>query len=126
MKKLVYLASASRGDRACLHSLAMRISNEGFMVFAPCLGWHGTETEQVRSRILNSGLDVLRRCGIFVGFYEGVKTAGLWTEYDLSSKLNIPRCVFTQDMQLGASLTFPVISSFVDLKEWLHGLQKNS
>lgn len=94
--KRAYLASASKGDRDLLRQAAEHLTDAGYMVFAPCLGFCGEETTTLRPHIMDVCLSTLRRWAqILFVLDEGIPSEGCEIERKLAEEIGIPTARFT-------------------------------
>jgi hypothetical protein len=127
MRKLVYIASASKGDRLLLRDFVEVLKASGFFIFAPGLGFHGLEeTPEIRGRIMAVCSYAILHSGVFVAFYEGVGSEGTWDEYQMAQVYRIPRAVFVSGPWKFDAKDNTVFRMTVDLIGWLDELQKDT
>lgn len=89
--KRVYLASSSRGDKSKLVILANELARRGYFVFAPCLGFVGQETSQIRPLLLDIGISTLRKWATILIYYdEGIPSEGAEAEIEDARSNDIP------------------------------------
>ena len=125
MKKLLYLASASHGDREKLRELQLLLSTSSFMVYSPCLGFCGTESESLRSRIMAHCLRMVSDSDVFLGYLEGAPTDGLWQEVALAQEAHKPLAFLVTQRVYAIPTKYVNENVFFDSKHvsrWLHEL----
>jgi nucleoside 2-deoxyribosyltransferase len=119
--KLVYVASASRGGRASLKEFSDRLCEAGFFVFMPCLGFSGVETPEVRAKVMRSCFSVVEESDVFIAFFEGVESFGMWEETIRALAKPMPVAAFVSG-PWKLDVNFTVFRSMNALLEWLRGL----
>jgi hypothetical protein len=90
-KKRAYIASSSKGDRGFLHLVCQVLASKNYMVFAPCLGFHGQETPEIRPLIMEVCLHNLIKWsqGLFI-LDEGIPSEGCDIERGAALAAGIP------------------------------------
>jgi len=123
--KLVYLASASKGNRYSLWMVAKAIESLGCCVYAPLLGFIGQETPLIRKRMMKNCLEVIKFCDVFAFLWEGVETKGAWKELEVAEASGMPRVILNPNKMSIDSPRFVMVdveTTRAGLKEWLNGL----
>jgi hypothetical protein len=124
----LYIASASAGGRCNLRDFVSALAVEHF-VFAPCLGFAGVETLEVRESVMGVCSWVVQHWAeVLIVYYEGVGTVGSWEELALA-KTRIPTAVFVSSESLfvpkEACNEFK-FRNVPELMEWLNVISKDS
>ena len=120
--KRVYFASASKGSRK-LAEIYVDILSLNHFVFAPTLGFRGTETLQIRGSIMEVCFHLV--CGwadVVVALNEGVKTEGVWEELILAELQAVPSCLFSP---FGKAVHYHQayeVEKFKDVLKWVNEL----
>lgn len=127
MKKLVYLASASSGDRVKLHNLALQLTNSTRIVYSPCLGFFGQEDERTRKLIMNHCLRTVADSDVLVAYLEEfVPTQGVWEELRQVLESSKPACFLVEQRVFAVPTmfsSFPVWYTPFQVIKWLNELK---
>jgi len=124
--ELIYIASASAGNRRDLWFIATAVNRSGHFVFVPMLGFMGKEDDHAREVGLDACFWLIKHWATkFTVFYEGISSVGIWDELKFAYKNGIPCAVIISDKKI----PFPILPIGVaeirdaeQLKRWLDEL----